>query len=62
MVDTGFWIFGKKRLIPAGTVVGVDHDNAVMVNVRRTIKAAPDYEKDDWGDHSRALHTEHYTP
>lgn len=27
VVDTGFWIFGKKRLIPAGTVRQVDHDD-----------------------------------
>ena len=27
VVDTGFWIFGKKRLIPAGVVQGVDHDD-----------------------------------
>jgi hypothetical protein len=25
VVDTGFWIFGKKRLIPAGMVTRVDH-------------------------------------
>ena len=27
VVDTGFWIFGKKRLIPAGVVRRVDHEN-----------------------------------
>ena len=27
VVDTGFWIFGKKRLIPAGVVDRVDHDD-----------------------------------
>jgi hypothetical protein len=26
VVDTGFWIFGKKRLIPAGVVRRVDDD------------------------------------
>ena len=26
VVDTGFWIFGKKRLIPAGVVTHVDPD------------------------------------
>ena len=26
VVDTGFWIFGKKRMIPAGVVTRVDHD------------------------------------
>ena len=26
VVDTGFWIFGKKRLIPAGVVRRIDDD------------------------------------
>ena len=26
MVDTGFWIFGRKRMIPAGLVERVDPD------------------------------------
>ena len=24
VVDTGFWILGKKRLVPTGAVLGVD--------------------------------------
>jgi hypothetical protein len=42
-VDTGFWIIGKKRLIPAGAVTSVDHDDE-KVNVSMTkdeIKNAP---------------------
>ena len=32
VVDTGFWIFGKKRLIPAGVVDRVDdQDRKVWV-------------------------------
>ena len=27
VVDTGFWIFGKKRLIPAGVIQRVDDTN-----------------------------------
>ena len=27
VVDTGFWIFGKKRMIPAGTIQSLDVDN-----------------------------------
>jgi hypothetical protein len=45
VVDTGFWIFGKKRLIPAGVVQRVD-DEAKQVFVSLTkdqIKAAPDF-------------------
>src|SRR5215207_1582552 len=48
VVDTGFWIFGKKRLIPAGVITRVDHDDR-KVHVSMTkdeIKAAPDYDTD----------------
>ena len=46
VVDTGFWIFGKKRLIPAGVVNRVDHDNqTVFVGMtKEQIKSAPDYD------------------
>jgi hypothetical protein len=48
VVDTGFWIFGKKRLIPAGVVKRVDHDNKnVYVSMTKDeIKNAPDYDPD----------------
>lgn len=64
VVDTGFWIFGKKRLIPAGAVNGVDHENKlVMVSMTKDeVKSAPDYDKDDWDDDSRSRHTDYYTP
>jgi len=53
VVDTGFWIFGKKRLIPAGVVNRVDHtDRKVYVSMTKDqIKSAPDYDadrRDDW--------------
>jgi hypothetical protein len=46
VVDTGFWIFGKKRLVPAGVISGVDHDNRkVYVSMTKDqIKDAPDHE------------------
>ena len=62
VVDTGFWIFGKKRLIPAGAVRAVDH-TAETVSVAMTkeqIKEAPDYDKDNWGDDSRTRHSDYY--
>ncbi|HEY0642056.1 MAG TPA: PRC-barrel domain containing protein [Nocardioides sp.] len=64
VVDTGFWIFGKKRLIPAGAVVGIDHEaERVMVSMSKdAIKAAPDYDKADWDDDARSRHTDYYTP
>jgi hypothetical protein len=52
VVDTGLWIFGKKVMIPAGTVNHVDHDER-KVYVDRTkeqIKAAPEYDPDQHAD------------
>src|SRR6476659_7738554 len=31
VVDTGFWIFGKKRMIPAGVIRAVDVDEKKVV-------------------------------
>jgi hypothetical protein len=47
VVDTGFWIFGKKRMIPAGVVTSVNHDEqAVAVAMTKDqIKSAPDFDK-----------------
>ncbi len=63
VVDTGFWIFGKKRLIPAGTVTGIDHEGGtVVVNVSKDeIRSAPDFDKDDWNDEAKARHTDYYS-
>ncbi|MCO8277665.1 PRC-barrel domain-containing protein [Actinoplanes sp. TRM 88003] len=47
VVDTGPWIFGRKVLLPAGTVDRIDHD-ARAVYVDRTkdqIKDSPEYDK-----------------
>jgi hypothetical protein len=58
IVDTGFWIFGKKRMIPAGVVKLIDEDaKKVVVNMSKDeIKSAPDYDaerhrKDETGYH-----------
>lgn len=54
VVDTGPWIFGKKVLLPAGVVTGVDHDEKV-VSVDRTkdeIKNAPRFEEGGANDAS----------
>ena len=47
IVDTGFWIFGKKRMIPAGTITEIDLDNqTARVNLtKEQIKSAPDYDE-----------------
>jgi len=64
VVDTGFWIFGKKRLIPAGAISSVVHDDK-KVHVAMTkdqIKGAPDYDAASWNDDSRAQHGDYYSP
>jgi hypothetical protein len=45
VVDTGFWIFGKRRMLPAGVVQRVDRvAETVHVGLTRDqIRAAPDY-------------------
>ncbi|HTH06619.1 MAG TPA: PRC-barrel domain-containing protein [Ilumatobacteraceae bacterium] len=46
VVDTGPWIFGKKRMIPAACVTSVDHGkHQVHVSLtKEQIKDAPDYD------------------
>ncbi len=63
VVDTGFWIFGKKRVIPAGVVVGIDHDSRrVIISMSQDqVKAAPDYDESDWAaEDARLKHAEYY--
>lgn len=47
VVDTGFWIFGKKRLIPAGVIQRVDDkDKKVFVAMTKDrVKSAPDFDE-----------------
>jgi hypothetical protein len=62
VVDTGFWIFGKKRLIPAGAIDRVDHDgkNVHVAMSKEQIKSAPDYDADNWDDDVRTRHSDYY--
>lgn len=48
VVDTGFWILGKKRLVPAGLVNRIDHDDkTIHVDATKDqIKESPDYESE----------------
>jgi len=48
VVDTGFWIFGKKRMIPARAVQRVEvEDKKVYVNMtKEQIKGAADFDAD----------------
>jgi hypothetical protein len=46
VVNTGFWIFGKKRMLPAGVIDRIDYDRReVHVNLTKDqIRQAPDYD------------------
>src|SRR5262245_33393763 len=55
VVDTGPWIFGKKVMLPAGVVRGIDEDEH-KVFVDRTkdeIKQAPGYDESQVDDEYR---------
>lgn len=47
VVDTGFWIFSKKRLIPAGVITEVDHnDKRLYLSMTKDqVKSAPDFDE-----------------
>ena len=49
VVDTGFWIFGKKRMVPAGLVSRIDHnDQRLFISMTKDqVKSAPDYDDMD---------------
>jgi hypothetical protein len=46
VVDTGFWIFGKKRMLPAGVIDRIDYDDRqVWVTLTKDqIREAPDFD------------------
>ena len=45
VVDTGFWIFGKKRLVPAGVVDRIDRANKqASTMTKEQVKNAPDFD------------------
>ncbi len=65
VVDTGWWIFGKKRLIPAGAITAADHENQkVAVQLTKDqIKTAPDFDETQSLDTSnRGVYDEYYGP
>ena len=52
VVDTGIWIFGKKVVLPAGTIDRIDPDSeTVFVNkTKDEIKDAPEFDPDRYKD------------
>ena len=47
VVDTGPWIFGRKVMLPAGVVSGVDHANkrVFVERTREHIQNAPEFDE-----------------
>jgi hypothetical protein len=64
VVDTGPWIFGKKVLLPAGVVRGIDEtDETVFVNrTKDEVKHAPDYDESLLDDEYRSRVGAYYGP
>ena len=64
VVDTGFWIFGKKRMIPAGAIRRIDPDTKTVyvAQTKEQVKQAPDYEEvaRNRGDEYMQRHTDYY--
>ena len=65
VVDTGTWSFGKKRTIPAGSVVGVDHESGLVIVdlTKEQVRSGPDHDADAaWDDDARDRYAGHYAP
>lgn len=63
IVDTGFWIFGKKRMVPAGMIEKIDTESRTvsLSCTKADVKNAPDYDPDRAGDATHRLEVgDHY--
>ena len=60
VVDTGFWIFGKKRMIPAGVVKRIDPESRTLyvAMTKDEIKGAPDLDEVRHRDDESGYHEE----
>ena len=60
VVDAGFWVFGKKRMIPAGVVKSVDPEQK-KIDVSMTkdqVKHAPDFDPERHRDDEAGCYDE----
>ena len=64
VVDTGFWIFGKKRRIPAGMIERIDRlEETVFLRIMKSVvKAAPEYEGEGTDPNRIESYDEYYHP
>ena len=55
VVDTGFWIFGKKRVVPARAVrqINLDEEVVFLDMTKDQVKGAPDYHAEWQGTQQR---------
>ena len=63
VVDTGHWIFGHKRMIPAGMVERIDpaECKVYLTMTKDEIRGAPNYDADRHRDDPAGHHNEHRT-
>ncbi|MFD1932636.1 MULTISPECIES: PRC-barrel domain-containing protein [Nonomuraea] len=52
VVDTGFWIFGKKVVLPAGTITRIDQQErkVYVARTKEEIKDAPEFDENTYKD------------
>ncbi|MFC4592034.1 PRC-barrel domain containing protein [Sphaerisporangium corydalis] len=52
VVDTGFWIFGKKVVVPAATIIEIDpqEKKIFLARTKDEIKDAPEYDESTYKD------------
>jgi len=65
VVDTGFWIFGKKRVIPVGVITRIDAEEETLYisMTKDEVKAAPDWRDLWWSDETtRQPFDDYYGP
>ncbi|WP_116996806.1 PRC-barrel domain-containing protein [Desertimonas flava] len=65
VVDTGFWIFGKKRVIPVGVIERIDAENeTVYISMTKDqVKDAPDWRDLWWTEEpTRQSFNDYYGP
>jgi hypothetical protein len=62
VVDTGPWIFGRKVMIPAGTITKIDRENRkVFVSLTKDqIKNSPEFDERRFDDEYRTRLGEYY--
>ncbi|GAA2799634.1 PRC-barrel domain containing protein [Nonomuraea dietziae] len=50
VVDTGFWIFGKKVVMPASTIIRIDpqEKKVYLARTKEEIKNAPEFDENTY--------------